>query len=55
MADIRKKLLYKFKPQNAYGVFGAYIKKIEVDGFRGMQNLVFNVEYPITAISGTIE
>ncbi|WP_375584259.1 ATP-dependent endonuclease [Cyclobacterium xiamenense] len=53
MADIRKTLISKFKPQNAYGNFGAFIKKISINGFRGMDKLDFEIEFPITAISGT--
>jgi len=36
-----------------YSNFGAVIKTMTIDGFRGISNLHLNFEYPITAISGT--
>ena len=53
MADVRKILLSKFQGSNLYSNFGAIIKSMTVDGFRGLSNLRLDFEYPITAISGT--
>ena len=53
MADIRKKLLDKFQPNNLYSNFGGIIKTMTINGFRGLTNLKLDFEYPITAISGT--
>lgn len=53
MADIRKKLLEKFQGTNLYPNFGAVIKSITINGFRGLTGLQVDIEYPITAISGT--
>jgi predicted ATPase len=53
MADIKQKLLQKFSEQNSYANFGAFIKEIQIEGFRGISNLEFKVEFPVTAISGT--
>lgn len=52
MADIAKKLIEKFKSQNIYSNFGAVLTKVEIKGFRGIENLPINIEFPITAISG---
>lgn len=53
MADIRKKLLEKFRKNNLYSNFGPVIKSMTINGFRGLTNLKLDFEYPITAISGT--
>lgn len=53
MTDIKKVLLSKFQGTNLYSNFGAAIKSITINGFRGISNLRIDFEYPITAISGT--
>jgi predicted ATPase len=53
MSDTRKRLLNKFQGTNLYSNFGAVIKSMTIDGFRGISNLRLDFEYPITAISGT--
>jgi predicted ATPase len=53
MADIRKKLMSKFQGKNLYSNFGAIIKSMTIEGFRGISDLRLDFEYPITAISGT--
>lgn len=53
MTDIRKQLLAKFQKQNIYSNFGAVIKTMTINGFRGLTDVKINFEYPITAISGT--
>jgi predicted ATPase len=46
-----KKLLGK--TNDWYANFGAAIKSMTIKGFRGISNLQIDIEYPITAISGT--
>jgi len=46
-------LLSKFQGNNLYSNFGAIVKSMTIDGFRGISNLRLEFEYPITAISGT--
>ncbi|MFM7021510.1 MAG: ATP-dependent nuclease [Flavobacteriales bacterium] len=53
MADVRKILKNKFTGSNLYSNFGAVIKSITINGFRGMNGVKVDFEYPITAISGT--
>jgi predicted ATPase len=53
MTDIRKTLLSRYQGTNLYSNFGAVIKSMTVDGFRGLSNLRLDFEFPITAISGT--
>ncbi len=53
MADIRKQLLAQFQGTHLYGNFGAIIKSMTINGFRGINNLEINFEYPITAIRCT--
>lgn len=52
MADDRQILLSLFKQQHLYANFGAVIKSMTINGFRGISNLTLDFEYPITAISG---
>lgn len=53
MSDNRKKLLEQFSAKNQFSTFGPCIKKMTINGFRGIKDLDLNFEYPITAISGT--
>ena len=53
MADVRKTLLSKFQETNLYSNFGAIIKTMTINGFRGISNFTLDFEYPITAINGT--
>lgn len=52
MADLTNKLFEKFKPSNRYSNFGPCLRQVHVDGFRGINNLNLEIEFPITAISG---
>jgi predicted ATPase len=52
MADVRKELLNKFK-QNIYRNFGPLIKRVQINGIRGLSNFNFEINFPVTAISGT--
>lgn len=53
MSDDRKILLSMFQGANLYSNFGAVLKSVTINGFRGISNLRLDFEYPITAISGT--
>lgn len=52
MADLKHKISGKFLLKNRYKNFGPCIRKILVTGFRGINNLNLEIDYPITAISG---
>lgn len=46
-------IMSRFKKENLYSNYGHLLKSITIDGFRGINNLEVNFEFPITAISGT--
>lgn len=52
MADPRKQLAKKYTLDNRYANFGETIRKITVNGFRGINGLDIEMNYPILAISG---
>lgn len=52
MADLAKKLAGKYAIKNRYANFGACLRTVYIDGFRGITSLNLNLDYPITAISG---
>jgi predicted ATPase len=52
MSDKAKKLLEKFAVKNRYANFGPCLRKVMIHGFRGIQGMDLNLEFPITAISG---
>ncbi len=52
MSDISKKLSAKYADRNRYSNFGPCLRKIYIDGFRGIGGLEFRLDYPVTAISG---
>ena len=52
MADPKKELQKLFSKKTRYSNFGAAIASINVKGFRGVTDLVLDIESPITAISG---
>jgi len=52
MSDIRKRLEAKFKEGNRYSNFGPFLSSLNINGFRGINNLDVNFKFPITAISG---
>lgn len=52
MADFAKKLQSKYIEKNRYSNFGSSLRKVVVDGFRGIYSLELNLDYPITVISG---
>ncbi|CAD5376927.1 ATP-binding protein [Pseudomonas sp. OF001] len=52
MANNKVDLLKKYTEKSRYSNFGPCIRKIHIDGFRGIRNLDLILDYPITAISG---
>ncbi|MCC6921897.1 MAG: AAA family ATPase [Nitrosomonas sp.] len=52
MADIAKKLQAKYSEKNRYSNFGPCLRKIHIDGFRGIYNIDFELDFPITVVSG---
>ncbi len=52
MAASIAKLQSKYKPTSRYANFGAVIRRMHVCGFRGIQDLTIDFDFPITAISG---
>lgn len=52
MSDPAKRLLSKYAESRRYTNFGPCLRRVFVDGFRGIQEINLNVDYPITAISG---
>lgn len=52
MPDPRKQLAEKYSLDNRYANFGEVIRKIIVNGFRGIDGLEIDMTYPILAISG---
>lgn len=52
MSDQVKKLSIKYSEKNRYSNFGPCIRKVQIDGFRGISNLDLSLDFPITAISG---
>jgi hypothetical protein len=52
MSDPRDELHSKFLPHNRYANFGPALKSIRIKGFRGMNDLSVEFQFPITAISG---
>ncbi len=52
MSDVAKKLAEKYSASNRYSNFGACLRSVFVDGFRGIRNLSLEIDYPVIAISG---
>lgn len=52
MADIVRKLRSKYSEKNRYANFGPCLRKVHIDGFRGIYSIDLNLDHPITAISG---
>ena len=52
MADIREQLRKKYAPENRYANFGPALKSLRIQGFRGINDLHIDFQFPILAISG---
>lgn len=52
MADPKKQLESKFQTENRFNNFGESLRKITINGFRGIEGLEIEFHSPIIAISG---
>lgn len=52
MPDFEKKLSEKYAEKNRYGNFGPILRQLYIHGFRGIRDMMIDLEFPITAISG---
>lgn len=52
MADRARQLREKYSPSRRYANFGPVIRSVEINGFRGINELPVPLDFPITAISG---
>lgn len=52
MPDPRHEIAAKFSPENRYATFGPALKSIHIHGFRGIEDLNVDFQFPIIAISG---
>ncbi len=52
MTDIRKKVINRYKETNRYSNYGACLRSIDINGFRGIEGLTITLDFPVTAISG---
>lgn len=52
MADIIKKLQSKYIEKNRYSNFGPCLRKVHIDGFRGINSIDLELDFPITVVSG---
>ena len=52
MADIRKILAAKYQEANRYKNFGSCLRRMEINGFRGIEKVNLSLDFPVTAISG---
>jgi predicted ATPase len=52
VADIIKKLQSKYIEKNRYSNFGPCLRKVHIDGFRGINSIDLELDFPITVVSG---
>ncbi|MEB5557757.1 AAA family ATPase, partial [Vibrio cholerae] len=52
MTDIVKKLQLKYVEKNRYANFGPCLRKVHIDGFRGINSIDLELDFPITVVSG---
>ena len=52
MANIVKKLQSKYAEKNRYANFGPCLRKVHIDGFRGIYSIELELDFPITVVSG---
>lgn len=52
MANILESIKKQYLLENRYKNFGPCIRKLHVNGFRGINNLDLNFEFPITVVTG---
>lgn len=52
MSDKTKNLQSKYSQKSRYSNFGACLRKVYIDGFRGIYSIDLELDFPITAVSG---
>ena len=52
MVDIVKKLKQQYSDKNRYSNFGPCLRKVHIDGFRGIESIDIDLEFPVTVVSG---
>ena len=52
MSDLIKKLQSKYLEKSRYSNFGPCLRKVRIDGFRGIYAVDVDLDFPITAITG---
>jgi predicted ATPase len=52
VTDIAKKLQSKYSEKSRYSNFGPCLRKVHIHGFRGINSLDFELDFPITAVTG---
>lgn len=52
MTDIAKKLQSKYSERSRYSNFGPCLRKVHIDGFRGINSIDLELDYPVTVVSG---
>lgn len=52
MNDIVRKIQSKYAQEKRHSNFGSCLRKVHIDGFRGINSLDLELEFPITVISG---
>lgn len=52
MADIARKLQANYSEKFRYSNFGSGLRKVHIDGFRGIYSIDFELDFPITVVSG---
>ena len=50
--DDLNRLAGKYRPANRYANFGPIVERVEVNGFRGINNVPIDITSPVTALSG---
>ena len=52
MTNTIRKLTSKYSLKSRYSNFGPCLRKVHIDGFRGINNLDLTLDFPVTAVSG---
>ncbi|QXN25830.1 ATP-binding protein [Shewanella putrefaciens] len=50
--DVTKKIKRKYDERNRYSNFGPCLRKVHIDGFRGIKSMDLEIDFPVTVISG---
>lgn len=52
MTELTKKLKAKFSEKSRYSNFGPCLRSVHIDGFRGINEIDLQLDFPITVVSG---